>query len=150
MEGDTSGREEVEAGGAHSLKINDSNKCHDSLLPSIASPKPAVKMPKRRKTFGRSQKKSGNRKLGDGGEGFFYIPPIAPTRFDTRGTSIKGNHIKYIPKKTLFRQLQQMEVNILTLVDRKLVAQYIKLTTSLFYPTDSMPTCTGTGSTAFQ
>jgi len=38
-EGDTSGREEVEAGSL-SLEINDSNKCH-CLLPSIASP-PAV------------------------------------------------------------------------------------------------------------
>jgi hypothetical protein len=41
MEGDTSGREDVEAGGSQSLKINDSNKCH-CLLPSIASPRPAV------------------------------------------------------------------------------------------------------------
>ena len=38
-EGDTPGREEVEAGSL-SLEINDSNKCH-CLLPSIASP-PAV------------------------------------------------------------------------------------------------------------
>jgi len=38
MEGDSTGRIEVEA-GAHPLKINDSNKYH--LFPSIASP-PAV------------------------------------------------------------------------------------------------------------
>ncbi len=35
MEGDSTGRMEVEA-GAHPLKINDCNKCH--LFPSIASP----------------------------------------------------------------------------------------------------------------
>ncbi len=39
------------------------------------------KMPKRRKTFGRSQKRGGDRKLGDGGKGIAYVPPVAPTRF---------------------------------------------------------------------
>ena len=39
-EGDTSCREDVEAGGSQTC-INDSNKCH-CLLPSIASPRPAV------------------------------------------------------------------------------------------------------------
>jgi len=65
------------------------------------------KMPKGRKTFGGSQKRGGNRKLGDGGEGIAYMPPVAPTKFavalqpDTRGTSITpSNQMKYIPKKT--------------------------------------------------
>ena len=59
-------------------------------------------MPKRRKIYGRSQKRGGNRKLGDGGDGIAYIPPVAPTWFvaafdpDTRVTSITSN-IKYIP-----------------------------------------------------
>ena len=129
-----------------------------ATAPPIAESTTAVKkMPKRRKTFGSSQKRGGNRKLGDGGEGIAYMPPVAPTRFavalqpDTHGTSITpSNQMKYIPKKTLFRQLQQMEVNILILVHPQLVAQFVKLTASPFYPTDSMPTCTGTGCTTFR
>ena len=67
MEGDPTGRMDVEA-GTHPLKINDSNKCH-CLFPSIASPpavnhdqaddilpapeaKKAKKMPKTKKKFG--------------------------------------------------------------------------------------------------
>jgi hypothetical protein len=82
------------------------------------------KMPKRRKIYGRSEKRGGDRKLGDGGEGIEYILPVAPTRFavalepDTRVTPITpSNQIKYIPKKILFCQLQQMEENIAILVD---------------------------------
>ena len=82
------------------------------------------KMPKRRKIYGRSEKRGGDRKLGDGGEGIEYIPPVAPTRFavalepDTRVTPITpSNQIKYILKKILFCQLQQMEVNIAIIVD---------------------------------
>jgi hypothetical protein len=79
-------------------------------------------MPKRRKIYGRSQRGGGDRKLGREGDGIAYILLVAPTPFevaldpDTRVTSITSN-IKYIPKKTLFRQLQQMDVNILILVD---------------------------------
>jgi hypothetical protein len=39
----------------------------------------AKKMPKRRKIHGRSQKRGGDRKLGDGGQGLEYVPPVAPT-----------------------------------------------------------------------
>jgi hypothetical protein len=81
------------------------------------------KMPKRMKIYRRSEKRGGARKLGDGGEGIEYIPPVAPTRFavalepDTRVTPITpSNQIKYILKKILFCQLQQMEVNIAILV----------------------------------
>ena len=125
MEGDTLGREEVEA-DAHNLIINDSNKTtapvdgdqvKDDDDDQVDEVKLTKKMPQRRKIYGWNQKRGGSRKLGDGGEDIAYIPPVAPTRFavaldpDTRVTSITSN-IKYIPKKTLFRQLQQMEVNI--------------------------------------
>jgi hypothetical protein len=82
------------------------------------------KMPKRRKIYGRSENRGGDRKLGDGGEGIEYIPPVAPTQFavalepDTHVTPITpSNQIKYILKKILFCQLQQMEVNIAIIVD---------------------------------
>ena len=119
MEGDTLGREEVEV-GAQDVIINDSNKTVDDN--KVDEVKLSKKMPKRRKIFGRSQRRGGNRKLGYGGDGITYISPVAPTRFevaldpDTRVTSTTSN-IKYIPKKTLFRCLQQMEVNIVILVD---------------------------------
>ena len=113
MEGDTLIREEVEA-GAHIITINDSNKTVDD--DKVDEVKLSKKMPKRRKIFGRSQSRGGNQKLGYGGDGIAYILPIAPTRFDTRVPSITSN-IKYIPKKTLFCHLHQMEVNILILVD---------------------------------
>jgi hypothetical protein len=134
MEGDTLGREEVKAGaddvigfmlgreeveaGADDIIINDSNKTVDD--DKVDKVKLSKKMPKRRKIYGRSMKRGGNRKLGHAGDGIEYVPPIAPTRFavalepDTRMTPITpSNQINYIRKKTLFRQLQQMEVNIL-------------------------------------
>ena len=113
MEGDTLSREEVEA-GAHVIIINDSNTTVDD--DKVDEVKLSKKMPKRRKIFGRSQSRGGNQKLGYGGDGIAYIPPVAPTRFDTCVPSITSN-IKYIPKKTLLRHLHQMEVNILILVD---------------------------------
>ena len=81
MEGDLTGRMEVEA-GAHPLKINDSNKCH-CLFSSIASPpavnheqadnilpapeaKKAKKMPKTKKKFGRGIIPGTDRKQGRG------------------------------------------------------------------------------------
>ena len=133
MERDPPGREEVEVDVLMAVETdllsnhNDSTKCQSSYPAASAVNDDQVdlavddvkKMPKRRKTFGRSQKRGGNRKLGDGGEGIAYMPPVAPTRFavalqpDTHGTSITpSNQMKYIPKKTLFCQLQQMEVNI--------------------------------------
>ena len=167
MERDPPGREEVEVDVLMAVETdllsnhNDSTKCQSSYPATSAindddqvdlAVDDVKKMPKRRKTFGRSQKRGGDRKLGDGGEGIACMPPVAPTQFavalqpDTRGTSITlSNQMKYIPKKTLFRQLQQMEVNILILFHPQLVAQFVKLTASPFYPTDSMPTCTGTG-----
>ena len=113
MEGDMLVREEVEA-GAHVIIINDSNKTDDE--DNFDEVKLSKKMPKRRKIFGRTQSRGGNQKLGYGGDGIAYIPPVAPTRFDTCVPSITSN-IKYIPKKTLLRHLHQMEVNILILVD---------------------------------
>ena len=108
------GREEVEA-GADVIIINDSNKTvvDDKV-------KLSKNLPKRRKIFGRSMKRGGDRKLGHAGDGIEYVPPIAPTRFavalepDTGMTHITpSNQMEYIRKKTLFRRLQQMEVNIL-------------------------------------
>ena len=119
MEGDTLSREEVEA-GAHVIIINDSNTTVDD--DKVDEVKLSKKMPKRRKIYGRSQRRGGNKKLGYGGDGIAYIPPVAYTWFevaldpDTPVPSITSN-IKYIPKKTMFRRLQQMEVNVLILVD---------------------------------
>ena len=100
------GREEVEVDVLMAVETdllfnyNDStNKCQSSY-PAVNDDQVDLavndvkKMPKRRKTFGRSQKRGGDRKLGDGGEGIAYMPPVAPTKFavalqpDTRGTSI--------------------------------------------------------------
>ena len=79
MEGDRLGREEVEA-GAHYVIINDSNKTVDD--DKVDKVKLSKKMLKRRKIYGRSQKRGGNRKLDNGGDGIAYIPPVAPTWFE--------------------------------------------------------------------
>jgi hypothetical protein len=73
------------------LDIKDSNKCQ--CPPPIVKLNPVdddqvdkvklakKKMPKRRKIYGRSQKRGGDRKLGDGGEGVAFLPPVTPTWF---------------------------------------------------------------------
>jgi hypothetical protein len=118
-EGDMLGREEVEA-DADNVIINDRNKTVDD--DKVDKVKSSKKKPKRRKIYGRSHRRGGDRKLDHASDGIEYIPPVAPTWFevaldpDTRVTSITSN-IKYIPKKTLFCQLQQMKVNIFIRVD---------------------------------
>ena len=79
MEGDTLIREEVEA-GAHIITINDSNKTVDD--DKVDEVKLSKKMPKRRKIYGRSQRRGGDRKLGRKSDGIAYIPPVAPTWFE--------------------------------------------------------------------
>ena len=83
MERDPPGREEVEVDVLMAVETdllfnhNDSTKCQSSYPATSAVNDDQVdlavddvkKMPKRRKTFGRSQKRGGDRKLGDGGEG---------------------------------------------------------------------------------
>jgi hypothetical protein len=71
----------------------------------------AKKTPKRRKIFGRSQKRGGDRKLGDGGEGLEYAPPVAATWVAVSDAQVRKLSIRYISKKNLLHQLQQMEVN---------------------------------------
>jgi hypothetical protein len=74
-------------------------------------------MPKRRKKFGRSKKRGGDRKLGHGGKGLEYIPPVAATLVAAAVPNNNKSLIKYIPKKTLLHQWQQMEVTCSILVD---------------------------------
>ena len=63
--------------------------------------------------FGRSQKRGGNRKLGFGGDGLEYVPPVRGTSGVVAVTNDTQLSLKYIPKKTLLRQLQQIEVLLL-------------------------------------
>ncbi len=79
--------------------------------------RPAKKIPKRRKKFGRSQKRGGDRKLGDGGDGLEYVPPVVATAVVAAVPNDNKLLIKYISKKTLLRQLQYMEVTCSILVD---------------------------------
>lgn len=74
-------------------------------------------MPKRRKKFGRSQKRGGNRKLGDGGDGLEYVPIVRAAAAVVEVTNDTQRSLKYIPKKTLLRQLQQIEVTYSIVVD---------------------------------
>jgi hypothetical protein len=73
----------------------------------------AKKMPKMRKIFGRSQKRGGDRKLGYGVDGLEYVPPVAAARVADPVAQDTKQSIKYIPKKNLLRQWQQMEVTCL-------------------------------------
>jgi hypothetical protein len=83
-------------------------------------------MPKRRRKFGRSQKRGGDRKLGFGGDGLEYVPPVRGT---TGVVAVVTNNtqlsLKYIPKKTLLRQLQQIEVTYSIVVDVSLCLSFV-------------------------
>jgi hypothetical protein len=61
--------------------LNITNKLANEILANIGNSVDEImvakKMPKRRKIFGRSQKRGGDRKLGYGGDGLEYVPPIA-------------------------------------------------------------------------
>ena len=122
MEGDLTGRMEVEA-GAHPLKINDSNKCH--LFLSIASP-PAVnhdqaddilpaaeakkvkKMPKTKNT---------DRKQGRGNAHDRPVPNNATTTFaHSHVPSLMRNQpVKYMTKAQLSKSLVASEVRFVPL-----------------------------------
>ena len=82
-------------------------------------------MPKRRKKFGRSQKRGGNRKLGDGGDGLEYVPLVRAAAAVVAVTNDTQLSLKYIPKKTLLRQLQQIEVTYSIVVDVSLCLSFV-------------------------
>ena len=82
-------------------------------------------MPKRRRKFGRSQKRGGNRKLGNGGDGLEYVPPVRGTSGVVAVTNDTQLSLKYIPKKTLLRQLQQIEVTYSIVVDVSLCVSFV-------------------------
>ena len=82
-------------------------------------------MPKRRKKFGRSQKRGGDRKLGDGGDGLEYVPLVRAAAAVVAVTNDTQRSLKYIPKKTLLRQLQQIEVTYSIVVDVSLCLSFV-------------------------
>jgi hypothetical protein len=82
-------------------------------------------MPKRRKKFGRSQKRGGDRKLGDGGDGLEYVPLVRAAAGVVAVTNDTQLSLKYIPKKTLLRQLQQIEVTYSIVVDVTLCLSFV-------------------------
>ena len=59
-------------------------------------------------------------KLGHGGDGLEYIPPVAATSVAVAGPSSSKILFKYIPKKTLLRQLQQTQVSCSIFADLSL------------------------------
>ncbi len=94
---------------ANKVLVNNGNSVDEIMV--------AKKMPKRRKIFGRSQKRGGDRKLGYRGDGLEYVPPVAAARVADPAAQAQDTKqsIKYIPKKNLLHQLQQMEVTCLCL-----------------------------------
>ena len=82
-------------------------------------------MPKRRKKFGRSQKRGGDRKLGFGGDGLEYVPLVRAAAAVVAVINDTQLSLKYIPKKTLLRQLQQIEVTYLIVVDVSLCLSFV-------------------------
>ena len=110
--------------------VNDFNQVNEAGANNCNSVNEIVvakKMPKRRKVFGRSQKRGGDRKLGDGGEGLEYAPPVAATWVAVSDAQVRKLSIRYILKKNLLCQLQQMEVNCF-LSFALIFVQCIKLT----------------------
>ncbi len=71
---------------------------------------------KMRKIFGRSMKRGGNMKCGQGGDSLEYVPPMAAARVaEPVAVEAIRSSIKYIPKKNLWHWLQQKEVRYLAL-----------------------------------
>jgi hypothetical protein len=84
-------------------KSNSVNVCNDIDATQIDTPHAqlARKMPKRKKKFGRSQKKGGNSKLGAGGEHLEFFPATTPTRVALAVTPIAKLFSKGISKRNL-------------------------------------------------
>jgi hypothetical protein len=100
-------------------KPNSVNVCNDIDATQIDTPHAQVarKMPKRKKRFGRSQKRGGNSKLGAGGEGLEFFPSATPTCVALAVTPVAKLSSKVISKRNLLSQLQQMEVRDQLLID---------------------------------
>ncbi len=70
----------------------------------------ARKMPKRKKKFGRTEKRGGNSKIGAGGEGLEFFPAPTPTCVALAVTPVTKLSSKDISKRNLLSRLQQMEL----------------------------------------